>query len=494
MSIGTMAGGFIEKGLMCRTATYHSQFRRPVHANFGQNISQLAEISAGMDFSKERLAPIAATSLSMNPQYESEAGIINGWNNERCLFTFKIVHQTNHAGTMRLVQYLQGYTDFMGIHHGNNGIIGLGASMPIDPNMRLFFNSSLVFQENVYVDGYGHKQVSITPVEACQLLMGNPSSLQGNSTYTLRPEDVYSMMHTQEMVSSMNRYDPSTQANIQDGRTMFQNGQPLKKSSRTNLIPSNYLSKLLTAPQSTLMAYAGEQNTNQDIANKISSSLSEGYVTNDTTLAMLLERTGLSENRSITYGELCRIFNNADTTIARLGMEGKTVQGALGMDSEYMNGANWEIVISQMLQNVTAALLMETSMRKILITGDNYGTADIAAGMLGGQFRLQAPWGVSFIDGRQTEITCEQVKNRLIQEFLVGFTGHNYVPIGFSLSLDLYGECVINITYNNQPAVRYVTPMFGDSLYSPMLTDNRSSLAGLSAETRLVTQNLLNVL
>lgn len=492
-----MSGGYIEKGLMCRTTNYHSQFNRPMHANFGQNISQLAEITAGMDFSKERLAPIAATSLMMSPQAEGEARIINGWNTERCLFAYKIVHQSNHNGTIRLVQYLQGYTDYMGIHHGNNGIIGSGSQMPIDPRMRLFFNSSLMFQEQIFVDGHGHKQVTITPVEACQLLTGTPSSIHGNSTYTLRPEDVYSMMHTQEMTSSMNRYQMSADqttspVNIQDGRTMFQNGQPLKKSARTNLIPSNYLSKLFTAPQSALMAYANE--TNQDMANKISSSLSEGYLTNDATLAMLLDRTGLAENRSITYGELCGIFNNTDMTTARLGMESKTVQGAFGTDSEYMNGAGWELITAQMLQNVTSALLMETSMRKIVIAGDNYGIADIAAGTLGGQFRLTAPYGASFIDGRQTEYTCEQVKNRLIQEFLVGFTGHNYVPIGFSMSLDLYGECVITITYNNNPAVRFVTPMFGDSLYSPMLSDNRSSLAGLSAETRLVTQNLLNVL
>jgi len=36
MNIGTMAGGFMEKGLLCRTTTYNKQYRRPLHGNFGQ--------------------------------------------------------------------------------------------------------------------------------------------------------------------------------------------------------------------------------------------------------------------------------------------------------------------------------------------------------------------------------------------------------------------------------------------------------------------------
>ena len=496
MSIGTQAGGFIEMGLMCRTTRYHSQYRRPMHANFGQNINALAEIAAGNDFSKERLAPIAATSLTMSPQYEAEAGIIGGWGEERCLFALKIVHQSNHANTMRLVQYLQGYTDHMGMHMGNGGIIGgPAAKISINPQMRLFFNSSLLFQENTTVNGYGQQQTTVTPVEASQLLMGATASLQ-QGTYTLRPEDVYSLMHTQEVVQSVSRYQEhngqGAQVNMQDGRVMFQNGQPLKKSARTNLIPSNYMSKLLSTPSNIVMAYQGEQNV--DVANKAATSLSSGYVASDMTLGMMLERTGLSENGSITYGELCQLFQNADGTIVRLGMESAQVQGAHGQNSEYMNGANWETIISQMMQNVVAALMVETSMRKIMLAGDNFSASDMTQGTIGGQFKINALNGQSFIQGRPWEFSCEQVKMRLIQEFLVGFTGHNYVPIGFSLYIDLYGECVIDVTYNGGPVTRYATPMFGDSLYSPMLTDNRSTLAHLSAETRQVTHNLLNVL
>lgn len=498
MSFGTMSGGFIEKGVMCRTAQYHTQYRRPLHANFGQNVNTLAEITAGHDFSKERLAPIAATTLTMATNVEGEASIANGWGAERCLFAFKIVHQSNEAGTMRTVQYLMGYTDHMGIASGQYGIVQ-GGILPIDPSMRLFFNSSVVYQESRHQNGHGMIETTITPLEISQLLTGQPGSMYGLSTYTMRPEDVYSMMHANELVSSVNRYNESNaqsaqQANIQDGRTMFQTGQPIKKSSRSNLIPSNYLSKVLSSASNIVQTYQGEFATNQDTANRISSSLHEGYLGNDLTLAMFMDRTGLAENRSITYGELCSLFPNADRTIARAGVEAQKVQGSQGMNSEYMNGGDWALIIAQMLQNVTTALMMETSLYRIMIAGDNYSRTDSTMGIVGGLFQLSSPWGSSFIDGKPTEQACEQVKYRLLSEFLTGFSGHNYIPIAFSIQVNLYGECVVDISYNGQPTVRYVTPMFGDALFSPVLTDNRATLANLSQETRAMTHGLFNVL
>lgn len=498
MSFGTMGGGFVEKGVMCRTAQYHTQYHRPLNANFGQNVSTLAEITAGMDYSKERLAPVAATSLTMATQVEGEANIIGGWNQERCLFALKIVHQSNEAGTMRTVQYLMGYTDHMGIANGQYGIVQ-GGILPIDPSMRLFFNSSLVYQEMRVMDGHGQIQTTITPLEVSQLLTGKQGSMYGDSTYTLRPADVYSQMHSQELMSSVNRYNHANaaqgqQANIMDGRVTFQAGQPIKKSDRANLIPSNYLSKILTNTSNILSAHQGEISTNLDTANRISSSLNDGYVTNDHTLAMFLSRTGLSENGSITYGELCALFPNADQAIGRAGVESQKVQGTYGMNSEYMHGGDWSLIIAQMLQNVTTALMMENALNRIVLRGDNYTATNATMGQIGGMFKLEALWGGSFIDGKPTEYACEQVKHRLISEFLSGFTGHNYIPIAFTVQISLYGECVVDISYNHQPLTRYVTPMFGDSLFSPVLTNNRATLANLSNETRALTHGLFNVL
>lgn len=497
MSFGTMQGAYIEKGLFCRTATYNPQYNRPLHGNFGQNIPMMMEVTAGGNFSSERLAPIAATSLTLSTQVEKEAGIVGGWNQERCLFALKIVHQSNHAGTMRMVQYLMGYTDYMGIG-GAFGMITNGP-LPIDPNMRLYFNSNLMFQEMTTINGFGIPEVTITPTEATQLLTGVPGSMHGLSTYTMRPEDLYSMMHTQEMTASANRYTQAhgqagSSVQVHDGRMMFQAGQPLKKSARANLIPSNYLSRLLSSTDGILATYQNEQQSNQDIANRVSASLSDGYLTNDQAISLFINRTGLMENGSITYGELCQIFPNADSVMGRAGMEAQKVQGSWGSDSEYMNGGDWPVIVAQMLQNVVTALMMDNSLSKIHLTGNNFTGTDHSRGIVAGQFIMNTLGAESFIDGKPIEFACEQIKARLFNEFLIGFTGHQHVPLAFDISVNLAGECVVHISYAGQPMARYVTPMFGDSLFSPILTDNRATLAGLSAETRAMTHGLFNVL
>lgn len=496
MSFGNMQGAFVEKGMFCRTATYNPQYIRPLHGNFGQNVPMLMEVTAGGDFSRERLAPIAATSLTLSTQIEKEAPILGGWNQERCLFALKIVHQQNHAGTIRTVQYLMGYTDYMGIG-GNFGMVTNGP-LPIDPNMRLYFNSSLMFQELTTVNGHGIQETNIVPLESSQLLTGTQASLYGPSTYTMRPEDVYSMMHTQEMVMSADRYSNANggqRMTVQDGRMMFQAGQPIKKSARTNLIPSHYLSKLLTNTSNIVSTYQQEQSTNQEMANRISSSLTEGYTNNDQTLSMFLSRTGLMENGSITYGELCQIFPNTDSTVARVGMESQKVQGAFGTDSEYMHGASWELIVAQMLQNVTTALAMEASLSRVVLRGDNYTAYDPLTGLPAGHFRIEALGGESFINGKDVIYACEQIKARLITEFLSGFMGHQYVALAFTIDINMYGESSVHIAYgDSKQMTRYVTPMFSDALFSPVLTENRATLAGLSKETRSMTHGLFNVL
>lgn len=494
MSIGTVTGGYLENGLMLRTTTYQQMYRRPYQANFGQNVGMMREITAGMDFSEERLAPVAASSLLPVSEPECPIVIPGGFGNERCMFALKIVHQSNESGMMKLVQHLQGYTDYMGI----SSVPGIGGRLTIDPNMRLYFNSSLLLQELTTVNPYGIPTTTSTPVEASQLLLGNPASLHGQSSYTMRPQDLYSVMNSQEMMNAVNRYNVNNgaavapSAQVQDGRVMFQNGQPLKKSDRANLIPSNYLSKLLTNTQNVAMVH--NDLTHQDLANKISGSLGEQYISSDHTLGEVLKRTGLSENGSITYGELCQFFQNADQMIYRAGMEQQKVRGAYGADSEYFHGTSWELLIAQMLQNVVSSLLVSNSLRAIALRGDNFTGTNMTTGVSAGQFIVNALDARSFVVGRPTEQACEVIKHRLNTEFLAGYTGHNYIPLAFNINIDLYGECVIHISYNHQPMTRFVTPMFGDSLLSPVLTNERSYLANLTQETRAMTHNLLNVL
>lgn len=489
-----MNGAEIEKAVICRTPAYHQMWRRPWHANLNQNLNAVREVTAGTDFSASRLTPVAAVSILPSSQPECQVEIPNGWNTERCMFSLKIVHAQNHDGTIRFVQYLTGYTDYCGMQRASNGIIGVGNVM-IDPNMRMFFNSSLLFQETRYANGYGQMTVQIRPLEASQLLVGRPGGVYDQMTFTCRPEDVYSAISGQELMAAARNSGSSvaSQRSLYDGRVTFQPGQPYKKSTKSNLIPSQYLSRLFTDVNSVTQQAVLEANvSNEAVASKLSSTLNEGYICNDMTLQMLMERTGLAENGTVTYAELSQLFPNLDRVMFRAGMENGQVQGTLGAaGSEYFHGGGYEVIIADMLNNICGALLMDSRLQSIQIVGSN---TTVTPGIPNGAFDVNVTFATSFIDGMSVQQGCELFKSRLVNEFLNGYTGHNYVPIAFSVRMSLLGESVINVSYDNGMTIQFVYPVFADSLYSPLLTNNQATLQSLANETRAITSNLLGIM
>lgn len=490
--------GTIEKSVICRTPAYRDMFNRPYHSVMSQNLGLLRESSAGMDFSAARLAPIAATMMLPVTQYESQSNINNGWGTERCLFFIKIILQTNHDSSLRYVQYLMGYTDYMGMTQSPTG------EVYIDDNMPMHFNSNLMYQEHRYINGNGVQMVQITPCETTQLLTGQVGTAGGGGgTYTCRPEDIYSRLHAQELLRSVNRYDeinhiPSAQQSLYDGRVGFQPGQPYKKSTKENLIPSQYLSRILGSASNPLNAVEFMGAQPHEIAQTLSGRVTEGYVGNDTSLKYISENTGLAENKSVTWGEMKRLFPDLDYRTVRSGMRGVgtgMVDGAMGgAQSEYFHGASYGLIIAQTIANVGSAIMNELQLTAISGAGDNLCGHDPVRGYVAGQFNINIINGDSFVDGRPVEQYCEMFKHRLVSEYLCGFTGHNHINLAFQFSLSVYGESVVHLSYNNEPTIIYVLPMFCDSLFSPLVTNNLSTLTALANETRAITHNLLGVM
>lgn len=490
--------GTIEKSVICRAPAYQDMFNRPYHSVLSQNLGVVREASGGMDFSAARLAPLTATMMLPVTQPESQAMISNGWNIERCLFSIKIVLSTNHDSSVRYVQYLMGYTDHMGLHPSLNG------GVAIDDNMMLYFNSNLMYQEHRFTNGNGMPVVQITPCETTQLLTGLVGSAGGgNGTYTCRPEDVYSRINAQELLRANNRYDElngiaSQQQVMYDGRVGFQPGQPYKKSTKENLIPSQYLSRILSSASNPLNAQEFPGKQPHEMAASLSGRVTEGYMSNDTSLRYIQENTSMADNRAVTWGELRRIFPDLDARTVRSGMQGYgtgRVEGAVGgAGSEFFGGGSYGLLIAQTIANVGSAVMNELQMTSIKGAANNMCGHDHVRGLTAGQFVVDIFGADSFVDGRPIEQFCEMFKHRLISEYLCGFTGHNHVNIGFSFELSIYGESVVIMSYNNEPPVRFVLPMFCDSLFSPLITNNLSTLTSLATETRSITHNLLGVL
>ncbi|AHI60395.1 hypothetical protein RAY_244 [Erwinia phage vB_EamM_RAY] len=494
--------GYVEKAAICRTPAYQDMYRRPYSMNISQDTaSVIGNMSAGVDYSRERLAPIAASVIAPQTYVESVCNVPEGWGSERCLFILKIVHgRPGDQGLNKRVQYLTGYTSHMGMMPSQmraNDVV-------VDDNMRLFFNTSMLFNETSHIDGYGRKLVTAMPLMASQLVMGQHGGVHGHNDRTLRPEDVYSAINVGQLIQQNNQYDQSRGTNgpigqLYDGRTAFQPGQPYKLSQLNNLVPSNYLSKVLTGAATEQLTLGGQRANPADTSNQIATGLNEGYLSNDLTLQHILDRTGLRENCSITFGELRRILPNIDAPgiLTKAGMEGVgtgQVAGAVGgAGSEHHQGSNYETVIANMLNNVTTALMMDLMIGEIHCNGGNMTVADVATGTMSGQFLLNTPYATSFVDGRDAVALCESFKLRLVREFLSSFTGHNHVPIGFAIHASLMAETVIDVSYNNQPKIRFVFPVFANASYTPIITGDQNTLNSIAVHTRELVQQLTNV-
>ena len=488
--------GYVEKAVLCRTPGYASMYRRPYLPNLSQDARVvLGEVGANTGWSAAAIAPVAATMLLPQIQTESQAFIANGWDSERCVCNLKIVHGTNESGTVKYVQYLTGYTNHMGMIKHPNGLI------VVDPNMEVYFNNSLIYQETVYTNGMGISQVSIVPVDASQLVMGNAAaSMYDPRDYSLRPADVYSTINSSILMETTNRYDnsrgtqPAT-ANLYDSRVQFQQGTPFKKSSRSNLSPSNYLSKLLTTAADVALQNAGIPTDPGEVSTQIQSGLAEGYITSDQTLRAMLDRTGLAENRFVRWGELIQLYPNLESVVVKAGMDSAQVQGAVGMTgSADFAAASYSCVLAHTLYNTATSIMMEDMISTIHISGNNMSATNITTGINAGDFMLNTTYAESFIDGRPVELICEGFKSRLVAELLVGFTRHNHVPIAFNIAMSMFGESVVDISYNNEMMERYPFPAFADSAFTPILTANRTNLMTLASETRALNSSLLNQL
>jgi hypothetical protein len=54
-------------------------------------------------------------------------------------------------------------------------------------------------------------------------------------------------------------------------------------------------------------------------------------------------------------------------------------------------------------------------------------------------------------------------------------------------------ETVIDVSYNNQPKIRFVFPVFANASYTPIITGDQNTLNSIAVHTRELVQQLTNV-
>lgn len=451
--------------LMVRTNTYNDQVIRPFATNMSSNMvdSMREATQYGECITAASLAGVAGTFL--RPQAQAAAGVdmYNGWDQTRLRFMLSITIPMGNGGYVH--EIVTGYTDFYGTS---------ADGQHIDPNMRMFFNNTVVLNSSqVSVGGMGmQNQVRVS--EATHLLMPPPGYSNGSSidTHTMRPEDILNAISTSAI----------TDGTRLDMRTNF-SMSPVKKSYRTNGLAPNYLARTMNAVDQALRIDQNLQQT--QLYSEARGLVKEPMLSQDLFIKIISMSTQFKERGFLTYGELCAVFPNTDhirtMIMPREAMRvGSAIPGRGA--SEYWHVPTNETVIATILTHAVPALMMELMLTKLTFTATNM--------TLNGQPEIQFHDSRGFIDGMDMTQYVQRFMQRFVSEVMADITHNNMFQINLAMTCNILGDTMITLSISGGPNVDYVSPSFCDALFSPLVTTDLMSFQTMAHDLDCLNNNL----
>lgn len=454
----------VAKLLMIQTNTYNDQVIRPYGTNMStDHLAVFREATQyGENVSAGSLAGIAGSFL--RPQAEMAGGVqmYNGWDLHRVRFLMTLAVPMG-AGAYNY-QLIAGYSDHYGV--SQDGV-------NIDPNMRLFFNSTLSVNAcPVDVPGVGAVN-QMRVAEAAQILAPPPGYTDGSAigTHTMRPEDIMNACST-------SGYTDGTRM---DMRTNFSMA-PVKKSMRTNTIAADYLSKTMSAVNQAMQVDARMQQ--ETMYAEARGTVVEPLLLHDPFIAIIAARTRFKETGYITYAELCSIFPETDHVREQIiqGAAQQTLVPGRGQ-SEYWHVPTNETVVATILSQAVPALMLEVMLSKVsfIATNDN----------INGQPDLGIVDHRSFAEGINAVPHCNHFRHRFLTEVMRDITHNNMMTVYLAVTCSVIGDTVITVSLNGGPKIDYVVPSFCDSMFSPLITTNHLALNTMATDIETLNSALI---
>lgn len=460
--------------LLSQTGTYQEQKVRPFNVVVNDNtISRLEiETHGGKHLGIAAMQNIATDIIRPAAMAEGDINIAQGWRSRRFRFLMR-VHERHTLGIgTESVRVLFGYTDHCdaSINH-------------LDPNMRIYFNSETVLAETIRSTAQG-------PVRVMQVVSANqiisPVDYQANqngfhnrpTSHLIRPEDVFQMgqaLNTVEMLKHT-RQIANEHHQVFVSPSMVGQGGEYRYSKRRDTSPTRYMADVLGAWQHSIKeaeVNSYEARANPDLLMGEASRITANHdLRSNTFIQRLRERAGYMERGYVTYGDLCRLFPEAaqcgpgKTTMFSMD-NGQSIRKVnFAEQSNHWQGADHETIAATLLSQVIPAIMMDNFFRNITFT--------VVPGAIPGTF------GIDFmhdqcamvVDNLVAKQYFDEFQRRLVVDVLNSITRNGQLPLYMSMTSDLAGESVIDISLNGNPRslTRYVAPTFTDSLFSPVIT------------------------
>lgn len=465
--------------ILIETGTYEDAVIRPYTTNLSQENNAVELLREATNYGQivtpGVIAGLASSVLTQTANPEGICAIPNNWTERRLRFFMEI--EMNSTNMTRNRQLITGYTDYVGFSALS------GSAVNFDPRMQLYINNSVLLRDSMFADpATGARAFRSTVADDSQILRGgyvanmNGQIQDAHNTFALRPEDLMGVQAANLQVMQRGGGD------VWDTRASMVQGA--RKSHRDNGIASRYLAKTITA--------LGQAYSNTDVDNEPSSAVynqaftavQEQKMYHDNFFATLNNRTQYQHTGSVTWSELCQLFQGLDdvATLVRPGSTQQVSEQYQRGQMEHWYGTTTETLFASRLMAAVPGIMIENMMTRAFFTATNR-TAN-------GQFVIQ--FGEDSVAGFTNGIDLTGFMTRfeatLIQEVLATLTQNNLIDIDLSMFVNIMGETRISISIGGAPYVDYAAPSFCDALFSPVVTLNAQSITDIGADIdRLVS-------
>lgn len=496
------------KLIMTETGRYQQQVVRPMTTHIGMDaVARVTEATQDFtninpkglrDFAKDIIAPSA--------EAVGNVDISGGWGTRRFRFIMTVTekNQFNHLGSVTRIIY--GYTDE-----------GRISASGVDPEQRFYFNSETVVTNTVQRTTHG--QVTVPRVSASHQIIngfstGETNFVYGQNTgviYTIRPEDVYTSIQNENVVARLQQglaWNGEGQhysnidgpVRIHDARNQTGAGGELKLARRSEHAPAFYLSELLRGYKEGVTESDDPTSTNSVAGYAQSAIANESVITNNF-LSMLREHCSYNLKGYVTYRELCSVFKEMPSvthclstamgpaTTQRITVGAGNGRRGNGLsdvsDSNHWHGATEETIAATMLGQIVPSIMSNTMFQTIAFTAFNglHGRNDFVVQLIPDAIRMV----VDGLDAREYgNIFISQLKDQV----LVPISQCNQRMFSMTVSCDLVGETIVDISMDGNPMERFVAPSFADSLTTSLTTTNFDHTKVLAEDLKFLVDSV----
>lgn len=439
---------------------HHPVYKRPYIVNATKQA--VDTISERMyDTKSGKVTPTIIGDMTGNiiqPSAVPQASVINrDWvSTQRYIFVLK-VKTFDMMGT-EINSYIQGYTDYNGITNTGN----------IDGNMVHFINNVIETTEMVIQTPLG-----IIRKEKLYKIYNVFSAIESNDLFTQRPCDVLENINMLNMANIMDSQVGISSFSYNNMINPFNSN--MVSSTVDNNITTEYLSKILTtgllSNKSKEIHIGSYEVAEQD---SINTRVPEPSINDNRFIRYISAMAGYKTVRDrFNFQQLMNIDNTIYNRFKVINLNKDFVNPMLAQTPEvgdYWEGQDPVTIKAYSLIENSVSMATKYGFNKLFFTASNMtnptGVAEVFITNFGSFINL---------DEHDFNFLLEIFKEKFVTEIFLSETNSSAIPMHMEVYIDLLGTSKIQLSYAGYPSNWYTIPTTANSLFSPVITNDKET-------------------